>query len=448
MSTVYSLCSFVLPAKVGKDGAKVNGAKGEQGVDFELEHLLMLEKGTIGDRGQETQEKGTQKATVKKPKEELNEILEALDVFKGVLVLFMTYSHVNLVLVNPADATYGTMGHFVGNVASSMCFLGFMFCYGFACDCMYISNTKNRTLTELCSRVGRSICLPIIGALVCSFSWSFLCFKFPLTFEMVVSLLSFYNLVGNGPDFIMSFVTMLLIMFPLRNVINRYWDSGNMAHRELLAVILLLVPLSLTFLHVEDCTGTRKYINMLLECTKREPWSANICALPHLFYFNLGLISSRLLREYGIASFSPFWATTLGMGFAFLAIPLFSVWQISYGNIMAQTPFGMVTRGFTNGPSQWWLVGNMFSIYCLLLASWSFHRRHLSEWISNELQHLGANILLYLVCADIILAGSYRPQATPNDAFPLSVFPGGFLVTMLILVATRFIHYLGHSSRK
>jgi len=409
--------------------------------DAETKITQLLEGGTASTIG---------KILEKKPKKrnEVNEVLEALDLFKGILVIFMTYSHVNLVLVNPADAQYSKLGHFIGNIASAMCYLGFMFAYGFVCDCMYISNYKPRPFVDLCTRVMRSICLPMLGALICSFAWTFLCFKFPINFEMVASLLTFYNLVGNGPDFILSFATMMVIMFPLREIINYYWDNGKMVQRELLMTLLLLIPLGFTFIHIENCMGNRKYLNIFFECTIREPWSANLCALPHLFYFNSGLIAARLVREYGIQSFTSIGAVTCGMFFAILSIPLYSVWDQNYGNLMVETPFGMVTRGFTNGPSVWWIVGNIFSIFCLLQASWYFHQSKRLQWLNEELQHLGANILLYLVVADIILAGSYRASITPEDAFPLMVFPGGFLVTAGIIGGTRFLHYLGHSSRK
>lgn len=427
MNVVY-LCSCVFPRTKCHNADKSD-------VDEELEHLIELGMAPANP------------AVKKKPDKDIYEMLDALDVFKGVLVIFMTYSHVDLVLVNPSDALYGRVGHFIGNIASSMCFLGFMFSYGFACDCMYISDWKKRGLTELCSRVFRSICLVLIGALVCSFSWSFLCFKFPITFEMVMSLLTFYNLVGNGPDFIISFATMLLIMFPLRDVINHHWQK-SIQSRELLISLLLILPLCLTFFSVQDCTGRRKYINMFLACHQREAWSANLSALPHLFYFNIGLICSRLLREYGFKSFTYFLAITLGTVFALLAIPLYSTYNMNWGNVMAETDYGMVTRGFIDGPSMWWLVGNLFSLYLLLTTCVAFNHFKLCLWLNNQLQHLGANILLYLVVADLILAGAYRAQAAPKDAFPLSAFPGGFLVTLGIFATTRFLHYMAQSSRK
>lgn len=429
--SVFYLCSCVFPG-TKCHSKKFDIEKGD--VNEELEHLIDLGLAPM-------------KAVKPKQENDIYEMLDALDVFKGILVIFMTYSHVDLVLVNQSDALYGTTGHFVGNVASSMCFLGFMFSYGFACDCMYLSGWKERGLAELCSRVFRSICLIVIGALVCSFSWSFLFFKFPITFEMVMSLLTFYNLIGNGPDFIISFATMILIMFPLKDVINHYWHK-SMQNRELLIVLLLILPLCLTFFVVHDCTGRRKYINMFLACDQREAWSANLAALPHLFYFNIGLICARLLREYGFKSVTCFTAIGLGIVFALLATPLYSVWDMNWGNVMSKTDYGMVTRGFVDGPSMWWLVGNLFSLYLLLISCVIFNRAKICLWLNHQLQHLGANILLYLVVADIILAGAYRGAATPKDAYPLAVFPGGLGVTLSILCATRFLHYLAQSSRK
>jgi hypothetical protein len=58
------------------------------------------------------------------------------------------------------------------------------------------------------------------GAWVCSFAWGFLCFKMPLTWEMGKTMLTFYNLVGNGPDFLLGFSIMLSTMYLLRPWLN------------------------------------------------------------------------------------------------------------------------------------------------------------------------------------------------------------------------------------
>merc|ERR1719160_103797 len=149
---------------------------------------------------------------------------------------------------------------------------------------------------------------------------------------------------------------------------------------------------------------------------------------------------------------------------AVLAEPLFSLWSLNYGNIMASTAWGPVTRGFSDGPSPLWLLGNLCPIY--LLFSVSTFAMLLTEQLDrggkgndnpgagalflpiirfffSELEHLGQNVLLYLVVGDVCLAGLWRGK---QNEWPLDTRGCG-VVTLMICLTSRFIHYLGASSR-
>jgi len=115
---------------------------------------------------------------------------------------------------------------------------------------------------------------------------------------------------------------------------------------------------------------------------------------------------------------------------------------------------GSNTRGFVNGPSVLWLVGNLFTIDVLLAATVAIHLLcHVFysdlvvlgplRYVLDELEHLGANVLLYLVVGDLILAGLWRGA---TNQYPLGT-AGCFQVTLIITCVTRFLHYLGASSR-
>ena len=99
------------------------------------------------------------------------------DVFRGVLVVLMTYAHVDLCLLSPVLQYYAEVPHMVGNMASGLCFLGFMLSYGFTCDIAYLSD-KDRPWSERLNRVARSIMLPVCAAWICCLAWGFMCFNF------------------------------------------------------------------------------------------------------------------------------------------------------------------------------------------------------------------------------------------------------------------------------
>ncbi len=269
-----------------------------------------------------------------------------------------------------------------------------------------------------------------------------------------------------------------------------------------LCAALVLAPLLLTIHPVQNCTGMpRKYLNILLPCEWQEPWTSNLPALPHLTYFNLGLIASRFVgwldrsahlladgralgKERHVANvvWSNRWLLGVyvltGVLFYALSIPLFRAWGSAWGNLYTTVTVDGYTipikRGFKEGPNFWWLAGMLFPLYCIFsgvallrstisylrtsdatskntAAGWS---RTLAEAIDyaldNFFSHMGANILLYLIVTDLILAGSYRGgQAgiAAQDTFPLTVWQGGYY-TAWIFAVIRFLHYLAKSSRK
>jgi hypothetical protein len=395
-----------------------------------------------------------------------------LDLFKGVLCFLMVYSHVNLCLVNPTEVYYSRLGHFVGNAASGMCFLGFVFSYGYTCYWAYLSEWTPRPLSVKVSRVLRSAALPVVGAWVCSFAWSYMCFKIPITQESFVDVVAFYYVWGNGPDFLISFTTLLLVSFLFRHVLNACVappdaSAGSRVRFAAGCVALVFAPLLLTKAVVPDCTGNARYFQFFLPCDKRDAVGmANLPALPHFFYFNLGVLAAvgvkhaaeqleclvqqiskpRQLLETPILSSFALGVFALNGILAILAYPLYVYWWQNFGNIAIPTPYGEILRGWSRGPSPLWLVANLWAIYTLLITciSLTYVGRKFSALGSalKEVEHFGANVLIYLVVSDIMLAGMYR-----GTSFPLTVLQGGFC-TCCILLSTRFVHYLGASGRK
>jgi hypothetical protein len=404
-------------------------------------------------------------------KEVYSTVSGGLDLFKGVLCFLMVYSHVNLCIVNPTEVYYSRLGHFVGNAASGMCFLGFVFSYGYTCYWAYLSEWTPRPLSVKVSRVLRSAALPILGAWVCSFAWAYMCFKIPITQESFVDIIAFYYVWGNGPDFLISFTTLLLVSFCFRHVLNACLTppGATTVGRVRFAggcAALVVAPLLLTQAVVPDCTGNARYFQFFLPCNKRDPVGmANLPALPHFFYFNLGVLAAvgvkyaaeqleslvqlskpRQLLSTPILSAAALGVFGLNAIFVVFAYPLYLYWYQNFGNIAIPTPYGEILRGWSRGPSPLWLVANLWAIYTLLIGCMllTYAGRKFSALgsVLKEVEHFGANVLIYLIVSDIILAGMYR-----GTSFPLTVMQGGFC-TCCILLSTRFVHYLGASGRK
>lgn len=407
---------------------------------------------------------------------ELNKVVSSgLDIFKGILAFLMIYSHVDLCLVNPTEVYYTQLGHFVGNAASGMCFLGFVFSYGYTCYCAYLSDWNPRPWAQRMERVVRSAILPIIGAWICSFAWSFMCFKNPINGQSFVDILTFYYVWGNGPDFLLSFTTMLLVSFALRTPLNMLLgDPKTRGYGRLVLAtfVLLTAPMLLTQWVVDDCTVNRRYYQFLFLCDKREPIGmANLPALPHFFYFNLGVLAAVGIKAAGekldasaaelpgltrraremlpaVVTSVCIVAAVASVLLAVMAYPLYDNWWLNFGNMMTESKWGPIIRGWSRGPSPLWLLGNLWWIYMLLVGCMVYALvAHMSSGpalksVATHIEHFGANVLIYLVCSDCFLAGLYRP-----GAFPINVHQAGF-ATVVIMYCIRFIHYLGHSGRK
>lgn len=415
----------------------------------------------------------------------------AIDLLKAGLCVLMVASHVNLCLVHPKLLLHHGIGHAIGNLAASLCLLGFLFSYGWTCWEACVSKDQ----PDLLWRVGRAAALAVCGAAVCSFAWCFVAFKMPLTVRTAWSIVTFNHVWGNGPDFLVSFTICLLVIVPLRKQLRETFGVDARPSRLRIATALFIMlggPILTTFMVIPDCSGPswHRYAQFLFICDKRDAVGmASFPAFPHLLYFNVGLLmaafASKLWPEmqprpdedyeskdpveraldaarYATAQAARrdaeylyrrdflrmhfLWALFCLVGLIVFALPLISVWEHSYGNVSAATPWGSVIRGNSRGPSALWLLGNFLPVFAAFLLAiflaWLTEKlRGPALWLSGELSHYGSNVLLYLVVTDIVLAGLY------NGDFPLTVADGG-MVTVCLMGATRFVHYLGASSRQ
>lgn len=401
----------------------------------------------------------------------------SLDIFKGILVFLMTMGHTLITLSPPNIRNTSTLATFVMNACASQCFGGFMIAFGYSCYGAYLKvDERSKGAAVRFQRVLRTCALPVCGAWVCSFAWAFLCFKVSVTKLTLVEILTFYKVFGNGPDFLLCFSINLAVTYILWEPITNRVQNVKQPYRQAVAVALLLCPIFLSFCVIHNCSGLKHYLNFFMPCRYRGLAfeSPNLPALPYLFDFGLG-VTAALAKEEWLGHLRPegnsmimpwssasFWllvSLIATIGFYITFTPLKNIfWDAQLGNVRVQTPWGWMIRGFDEGPSMLWLLSTVFPIQCWFVISFFMAKGSLASqcdqgplclfrWFTKALEHLGANVLFYLVVADVFLAGLFRANSFAPDQYPFDTMDA-FGCTILILLMGGFIHYLAATARK
>jgi len=435
----------------------------------------------------------------------LRDASATLDVFKGSLVVLMAASNVIITMSSTTLRSHSFASLVICNAASSQCFVGFLLAFGFSCYGQYLQERADppspKELSTLRLRVLRAIAGPVLGAWVCNFAWCFLCLKNELTRANLIDVATFSRVFGNGPDFLCSFSLDLALVYVLWHPIKRLLDNAGKAsehvpesehpsvglisgispenRRDILALAIALSPLLLTMVAVPDCTSNRRWVQWFLVCDKREVDTPSLPALPHLMDFSLGIVVAACWNRF-LADLRPvgnggpsggfsilpmqairrwcFFMVGASMTLLVLFVPLGQVWLHKDLSVLQMaTPFGQMIRGFSNGPSALWLLATLWpvatwaGIVVVLVTLRGTALGFLLKWPLLWFEHLGANVLYYLVVTDLFLAGMYRglPTAfsTKIDPFPFTL-PNCLVCTALILLSGRFLHFIARGARK
>mmetsp|Transcript_127946 Transcript_127946/g.239331 ORF Transcript_127946/g.239331 Transcript_127946/m.239331 type:complete len:518 (-) Transcript_127946:117-1670(-) len=407
----------------------------------------------------------------------------ALDVFKGVLVVLQASSLVIITLGDKDVRVKSSLSLLVCNAAATHCFIGFLMAFGYSCYRQYLRDWPDppRNLSRVRWRVLRAVASPVGGAWLCNFVWCFICYKQELTGWQFFEVLTFTRIFGTGPDFLLGFsinLTLVYMMWrPVTTMLNTIKPGTHPYtgwRRDAAILAIALSPLLFSFVSVPDCTGHWRWAQWLFVCDKRDVDTPSLPALPHLVDFNVGMLVAACwdrfvshLRPVGDGGVSgglhmlPFedakyWATTVAILAAVLLvffIPLGQVWLYE-DLVMADisTPFGHLARGFSGGPSALWLLSTMWPLAALSMASAilvmlrSAPYCAVLTWPLTWLEHLGANVLYYLIVVDLFTAGMYR-GFLHFEPFPLD-FRSSLACTALILAFGRFCHLLAKVARK
>lgn len=239
----------------------------------------------------------------------------------------------------------------------------------------------------------------------------------------------------------------------------------------ILAVVLS--PLLFTFLVLPDCTGNMRWAQFFMVCQKRDPDTPSLPALPHLLDFGIGILLASAWDRF-IAHLKPvgqgesgglhllpmadlktcsWMILAMSLFLLILFVPLGQIWLFeNLSHVSLETPVGMLVRGYSGGPSALWMLGTIWPSAVLgvfagvLVALRAGPAGYILHWPLAYLEHLGANVLYYLIVVDLFLAGMSR---TLTDAGK-----GGLdtstciLCTVLVLAFCRFLHFAAQGARK
>ena len=135
-------------------------------------------------------------------------ISSALDVYKGIFIIFMLTEHTRSSLGVGMDATEYPIMHFVSQIACALDMTCFSTAYGFSCYRSYLTNSKGRSVREQLTRLFRSVGLICAGAWICNITFDMAVMGKSPNWSSWMSILTFDILYW---DFLTTFPVMLLL---------------------------------------------------------------------------------------------------------------------------------------------------------------------------------------------------------------------------------------------
>ena len=395
-------------------------------------------------------------------------VSSALDVYKGFFIFFMLTEHTRSSFrVSHEWSTHPIM-HVISQVACALDMTSFSTAYGFSCQRLYYTNdVKQRSLSSRIERALRSVGVILFAA-----------FASNITFEWCVTgiapnwdSLSMLLLQSRQYwDFLGTFPLMLGIGFlTTKPLLDR---SRELSHVRKLFIYLglLVVPLAGAAFNLDTCESlSERYAALFIGCVRRSMGAMRFSAISYMFYFNWGAVASEILRDWvngGLTlstkrMYSATFAALLAIEI-YCCIPLFKNWGKSWEYLnwegymrFPMSPKLVLAWGFLTF-SALSLAVILVYLRSILINRFALIRVPIN-WLVAQLEHMGANVLLYLLISNLTINGFFANNWTKKVKVPDLRNPGysnrtweWLTVTtgLSTIVLVRFVIYLVRSGRK
>ena len=397
-------------------------------------------------------------ATPKKQEAVSSEAMEQtvssiIDVFKGLFVFFMLTEHTRSSLHIDMSWSEFPLMHIVSQVAVALDMTSFSTAYGFSCQRSYFTNeVKQRSLGARALRAFRSVIVIMLAAFISN-----------ITFDMSVrnaapSWNSFYQLLTLQTlywDFLTTFPLLMLIGFLTTRPALDFARTSPIYRQLAIYTTLLAWPLILSLFPLATCpTVADKYYALFFGCIKRSSGAMRFSAISYMFFFNLGAIASETVTYYIKHRTLPRLITFLFSTLIFIEM-MFALPLIRRADLEWEYMDWEGYRRFPMSP-QLTLGWAFLSFSALCLAAVIVRLQRWLRPICSTLEHMGANVLLYLLISNLTINGffhnrwSFRnAKGVRNPNYSDRVWE---YITVAVAVgeimATRFIIHLAKSGRK
>lgn len=393
-----------------------------------------------------------------------------LDLFKGTFVIFMIAEHSRAGLRLAKNTSQ--LIWFTNNVAHSLDMICYSFAYGFVCYRQYLSDAVPRPLFTKASRMLRSAGLIWCAGIFVDIFFAWITGGRP-SMQTLFELATGWQVYW---DFIRTFPVMLFTMLLFNPVVELAYSGRYSFTRLLAAASLIVVPLMTSYIHAPlNCeTGVARYVPFFVNCEIMSIRASRFPAWPQLANFNLGLLISMLVRRlenvgnlttmeaekenHGLLKeLSAFMVVTMCVCAAF-GIKLLNYWS---DHDMEALETGEGIFHFSRWPpSVAWLLGCMavgFAWFCCTVGIGTFlvnYRDSYARYPLAYFEHLGANVLAYLVMSNILLqaSGAFHGFAgemlTSSEKTEKNAEGAPAYRTAVMLAFIGFVHYLIKGGRK
>lgn len=311
----------------------------------------------------------------------------SIDIWKGLLVIFMVYCHVLQFFSAPE---YYKMGDIVINAANVITFHSFVFCFGMTCYIAYLSKPFDKVWKKMLRTALRCYFAFVISGLA-----YLVLVGSRIPGKYLIRDLMLLNEIPGWSEFLIAFAFFILMALIFFKAVNKLLEN-----KKLFWIVTLLLFLS-GFIPYEQIKFNQ--VGLLIG-TMNFP---SFPVLQHMPFFLVGMYVVKYDIKFN-------WKILIG---SFILTSIGIVYILFFNN-------GKLPERFP--PSIFWIILPSFFVYLYYLICKKLDDTPFDFYISRS---LGANSLFYLVMSNILIF-SLEASRTMSIIGPFV----GLVYTIIILI--------------